>query len=428
MGKFIIKNGKVFNSEKLKFEKADVMINGKVIEKVEKSLNNIDGYEEIDAEGKILSPGFIDLHAHLRDPGETYKEDIISGTKAAAKGGFTTICCMPNTKPVIDELSVVEYINKKAVSDGVVKVRPIGRITKGDKKDELAEIGLMYQEGGIVGISNDGSSVSSAKLMRNGLIYAKKYDIPVMCHCEDKDLSEGGQIHDGYYSTKLGFQGIPSSAESIIVGRDLLLGLEVGSRVHIAHVSAKESIALIEDAKKKSNKITCEVTPHHLCFDDSEYVGFDTNYKVNPPLRSSDDRKVLIDALNNDTIDAIATDHAPHADYEKEVEFDRAPFGINGFETAFASLNTFLVKNKEVKLEKILEKLTIGPAKVIGLKDVAILKEGYSADLCIIDLEKEWEVTAGDLKSKSKNTPLMGKNLVGRVITTIVNGEIVWSE
>lgn len=428
MHKLLLKNGKIFDSKNKEFYNGSILIVNDKIEKIFKENDKIeidDSAEVIELEGKIVSPGFIDIHTHLREPGQTSKENIRTGTQAAARGGFTTVCCMPNTEPVIDNLSVVEFVNRQAESKGSVNVKIIGAITKKQEGKELAEIGLM-KTGGIIAVSDDGKSVKNPYVLRNAMNYAKSYDIPVISHCEDPDLS-GGTINAGKYSTLLGLGGIPSIAEEIIIARDALLAQETNSKLHIAHLSTAQGIEIIEMFRKKNVKITCEATPHHLTLNDSYLTGFDTNYKVNPPLRSEEDQNALIDALNKGIINIIATDHAPHGDHEKNVEFDKAPFGINGLETAFAQLNTFLVKTKKVSLETILKKMTYNPADIFKL-DRGIIEEGKPADIIVIDPDEKWIFKKEEMLSRSSNTPMLNKELQGKIKITIVNGKIKWQD
>ncbi len=419
--KKLIKNGKIYLDGK--FENKDILINDEKIEQIGSDIQN-DNFEVIDAKGNFVLPGFVDLHSHLRDPGQTNKEDIVSGTKAAAKGGFTTICAMPNTEPIVDNVATVEYIKRKAKDLGYSKVEVIGALTKKSEGKEISEIASMI-EYGIVAVSDDGHCVQNAKIKLNAMKYASSFDIPVIVHPEEYNLAGSGQINAGKYSTKLGLGGIPGLAEEIIIARDIMLAESSKCRLHIAHVSTAKAIDLIREAKKKGVSVTCEVTPHHLLLTEDLCENFDTNTKVKPPLRTEKDRKACIAGLIDGTIDFIATDHAPHADYEKEREFVLAPFGINGFESAFASLYSELVLTGNISLELLIEKMSTAPAKFIK-KNIGEIKEGRAADLTIVNLDDTICLTSGNMLSKSKNTPYLNKTLKGKVIQTFCNGRETW--
>jgi dihydroorotase len=385
-------------------------------------------YEILNAKGLIVCPGLIDLHCHLRQPGDEEKETIATGTRAAARGGFTTVCCMPNTKPPLDNQTAIEFIKSRAASEGVVRVLPIGCISKGRKGEELAEMGELASSG-VIGFSDDGAPVSSAYLMRQALDYSRAFDLPVIDHCEEKALTEGGQMNEGVISTKLGLRGIPAAAEEIAVARDLALAELTGGRLHIAHVSTESSVELIRRAKEKGVKVTAEVTPHHLALTEERVLGYDTNAKVNPPLRTREDIKALIHGLNDNTIDIIATDHAPHTEADKLCEFDLAPFGISGFETALGSLMG-LVHEGELKLATLIAKLTHEPAKIIGDRygKLGTLAVGAPADITIFDPNLEWVVDTQEFASKGKNTPLAGERLKGKIMATIHGGKLVYQD
>lgn len=380
----------------------------------------------LDATGLVVCPGFVDLHVHLREPGQEYKETIATGTRAAAKGGFTSICCMANTDPPNDNRSVTDFILDKAKREGIVNVFPIGAITKGLGGEELAEIGELH-EAGCVAISDDGKPVMNAELMRRALEYASMFSIPVISHCEDANLSGKGVMHEGAVSTGLGLKGIPSAAEAVMVARDLLLAELTGGKLHIAHVSAAESIRFIREAKGRGVKVTCEATPHHLSLTDEAVRSFSPNTKVNPPLRSAEDVAAVQEGLKNGTIDAIATDHAPHAVHEKEQEYDRAPFGISGLETALGLAITSLVEPGILSLKEVIARLTITPARVMGLQK-GTLSVGADADLTIFDPSRQWTVDVSRFESKGKNSPFHGWTLRGQVVATIVGGRILWEE
>jgi dihydroorotase len=419
--KKLIKNGMVYY--KGAFVKKDILIiDDKFAEIKEKITDKAD--ETIDAKGKHVFPGFVDIHSHLRDPGQTYKEDIISGTRAAAKGGFTTVCAMPNTEPVVDNIATVEFIQRRAKDLGFCKVKVIGAITKQIEGKEISEMASM-QEGGIVAVSDDGHCVQNGKLMVNCMKYAANYKIPVIIHAEDYNLAGKGQIHSGKICTKLGLSGIPAIAEEVIIARDIMLAESTKCRLHVAHVSSAKALELIKQAKVKGLPVTCEVTPHHLTFNEEACVHFDTNTKCKPPLRSEFDRLALLEALKSGLIDCIATDHAPHADYEKELEFDKAPFGINGFEAAFASLYTQLVSKGHLSLERLIEAMTSVPANLLGIK-AGVIEKGVSADLTIADLKGKVKLTTENMLSKAKNTPWLDKPLQGKIVTTICEGKVTW--
>lgn len=419
--KKLIKNGTVYY--KGAFVKKDILISKeKIIDIKDKITETVD--ETIDAKGKYVFPGFVDIHCHLRDPGQTYKEDIVSGTKAAAKGGFTTVCSMPNTDPVIDNIAGVEFVQRRAKDLGFCKVKVIGAITKKIEGKEISEMASM-KEGGIVAVSDDGNCIQNGKLMMNCMKYAANFKIPVIIHAEDYNLAGKGQIHSGKIAAKLGLSSIPSIAEEVIIARDIMLAESTNCHLHVAHVSSAKALELIKQAKEKGLPVTCEVTPHHLLLNEEACVNFDTNTKCKPPLRSEFDRKALLEALNSGLIDCIATDHAPHADYEKELEFDKAPFGINGFEAAFASLYTHLVAKGLLTLERLVEAMTSAPATLLGLK-VGVIEKGNPADLCIADLKGKVILTADNMLSKAKNTPWLNKPLQGKIITTICDGKVTW--
>ncbi len=421
MMKTLIKNAKAFVQGS--FIDTDILIEDDRIKIISKAISE-KADEIIDAKGKHVFPGFVDLHAHLRDPGQTYKEDIVTGTKAAAKGGFTTVCAMPNTDPVIDNIAAVEYIRRRAKDLGFCKVRVIGAMTKKSEGLEIAEMATM-QTGGIIAVSDDGKCVQNARLMMNCMKYAANFNLPIIIHAEDYNLAGKGQIHAGKVSSRIGLSGIPALAEEMIISRDIMLAESTKARLHVAHVSSRGSLELIKTAKDKGLQVTCEVTPHHLLLNEEATVTFNTNMKMKPPLRSELDRKALIQALNDGLIDCIATDHAPHADYEKEREFDHAPFGVIGFETAFATLYQNLVLTKEITLERLIEAMSIEPAKIMSLPPAGIF-EGNNADLVIVDLEDKITVDVDSLLSKSKNSPWINEELQGKVLYTFCDGRITF--
>jgi len=381
-----------------------------------------------DASNLIASPGFIDLHCHLRDPGFEHKETIATGTLAAATGGFTTVCCMPNTEPAIDNQSVVDYVKRKASEEAAVRVLPIGCITKSRKGETLAEMGELARSG-VVAFSDDGNPVMNPRLMRQALDYSRTFDLPVIEHCEDKYLTDGGQINEGIIATRLGLPGIPAAAEESIVARDIALAQLTGARLHIAHASTAGSVELIAAAKSRGIRVTAEVTPHHLTLTEEKVMHYDTNAKVNPPLRTHKDIQALIQGLKDNVIDAIATDHAPHAEVEKLCEFAFAPFGISILETALGML-LGLVQEHMIDIELLISKLTQGPAEIIGNRYGALgtLKLGSPADITLIDPGKTWVVDPKKFISKGRNTPLAGTTLKGKVVATFYQGKMVYRE
>jgi dihydroorotase len=387
--------------------------------------------QAIDATGLVVCPGFIDLHCHLREPGFEDKETIATGTKAAAIGGFTTVCCMANTNPPLDSPSAVAWVKRKASKDSLVAVLPVGCITKGRKGEELTDMAGLA-EAGVVAFSDDGNPMASSQLMRRALEYSRDLGLPIIDHCEDKTLSDNGIINEGQISAKLGLKGIPAAAEEVMVARDLTLAKWTKARLHIAHVSTKGSVELIRRAKEEGISVTAEVTPHHLTLTEERIAGesphkpFNTNAKVNPPLRTKEDVQALIKGLKDGVIDAIATDHAPHTLADKNCGLELAAFGISGFETALGCLMS-LVHQGEISLTQLISKLTCEPAKVIGRNgELGTLKTGAPANITILDLDREWIVNSRNFASKGKNTPYDGYQFKGKVMATIANGRIVY--
>jgi dihydroorotase len=379
--------------------------------------------EVVDARGKLVVPGLIDMHVHLREPGREDEETILSGSEAAVHGGFTTICCMPNTNPPLDSQEQIRFVLERAAR-AFCHVYPIGAITKKQEGKELAEIADIA-EAGAVAVSDDGLPVMNSEVMRRALEYSRMFDIAVIDHCEDLNLSGNGVMNESFVSTKLGLPGLPSVSEELMVYRDIELAEYTGARVHIAHVSTAGSVELIRQAKARNIKVTCEVTPHHFTLTDEWIKTFDSNYKMKPPLRSRSDVEALKVGLQDGTIDCIATDHAPHSAEEKETEFDSAPFGIIGLETALGLVVTELIDKGLLSWSQAIAKLTVNPAKVMGL-ETGRIKGGYPADVTVIDPEVAWTVDVKKFRSKCRNSPFGGRKLKGRVLYTIVDGNIVF--
>jgi dihydroorotase len=402
---------------------ADVLIRNGMVEAVGPSLK-ANGVPVFDATGAIVAPGFIDMHVHLREPGIEHAETIETGARAAAAGGFTSICCMPNTSPVNDSATVTSYIVQRAREVAAVNVFPIGAITKGSKGEELAAIGSMY-EAGIVAISDDGRPVMNARVMRRAMELAYAMNIPVIDHCEDLNLSAGGDMHEGPQSVRLGLRGIPSASEDVMVARDLLLAELTGASFHVAHLSTMRSMAMVAFAKVRGVPVTCEVTPHHFALTDDELCAYDSNYKMKPPLRRSRDVEAIVEGIVNGTVDAIATDHAPHPGDEKMQEFERCPFGITGLETAIGLTLSELVHAGHITVGRMVELFTTGPADVLRM-DRGRLKTGAPGDVTVFDLTNEWTFDVGKSHSKSRNSPFSGRRFTGGPLATIVSGDIRW--
>jgi dihydroorotase len=416
----LIKNGRVLDPASSTDAALDVLLDGDRIAKVGANLS-AGGAETFDAKGLIVAPGFIDLHCHLREPGQELSETIETGTRAAARGGFTAVCCMPNTQPVNDNASVTRGIVERAAA-GTVRVWPIGAASMGSKGEALAEIAAM-KDAGIVAVSDDGKPVATARLMRQVMDYCNALGLPVIDHCEDPSLFAGGVMREGPQSMSLGLQGIPAQSESICVGRDVEVAALTRARLHIAHMSTRGSLDYVRAAKKQGLQVTCEVTPHHFTLTDED-VRYDTRYKMNPPLASRADRDALIEGLGDGSIDAIATDHAPHHPASKDVEFDRAPFGITGFETALALGLTELVHAGKISLMRLVELFTTGPARVLGMQRK--IAPGEPADLTLFSTDQPWTFRAADSPSKSRNTPFDGRSFRGAPMATIVAGRAVF--
>lgn len=421
----LIKDGILVDPVREESVRRDILIEGKRIERILQpgELKNEVGIEVIDASGKIVVPGLVDMHVHLREPGYEYKETVATGAMAGAAGGFTGVACMPNTDPVNDVRAVTEFILGQARKADIIRVYPIAAISKGQMGETLTDFGDL-RKAGAVGVSDDGFPVKNSELMRRALEYAKYHSLIVISHCEDLDLSAGGVMHEGAISTKIGLRGIPAASEEIFVQREILLSKLTGCPVHIAHVSTCGSVELIRRAKEKGIPVTAETAPHYFTLDHRSVEGYDTNAKMNPPLRRPEDVQAIRDGLSEDVIDVIATDHAPHSALEKELEFEKAAFGIIGLETA-VPLTLALVRDGILTLPKAIGKLSRNPAGILGL-DAGVVEEGGVADLSIIDTECEYVLKKAEIQSKSGNSPFIGKAMKGRNAITICGGRIVW--
>ena len=423
----LIKNGRVIDPANGVDDYLNILVDGGSIVEVSQSERENQGRDNtmqiIDAREMLVVPGLIDMHVHLREPGHEYKETIKTGCQAAAAGGVTSVACMPNTNPVNDNQSVTEYIIDKAQREGCVNVFPVGAITKGLKGEALSEMGEL-RTAGAVAVSDDGKTVKNSELMRRAMEYAGNFDLLVISHCEDSDMTAGGVMNEGFTSTRLGLKGIPNAAEEIVVARDILLAELTGCRIHIAHVSTEGSVRIIRDAKSRGVKVTAETAPQYFSLTEDLVSSFDTNLKVNPPLRSSHDVDAIKEGLRDGTIDVIATDHAPHSSLEKDIEFDYASPGMVGLETSF-SLALQLVTDGIVSLEEVLTKYTCHPARILGVSK-GTLSPGRDADITIIDVSREHTVDVSHFRSKSKNSPFHGWQLKGQVLYTIVKGKIIY--
>ncbi len=423
----LIRNGRLIDPAHRRDEVTDILIENGKIGRIGKSLKPDGPKSEtqiIDGTDQWVVPGFVDLHVHLREPGFEYKETIKTGTEAAAAGGFTSVCCMPNTNPVNDNQAVTRMIIEKARQEGLVHVYPIGSITKGSKGEELSEVGDLV-EAGCVAITDDGKPVMNSEVMRRAMEYALAFDLTVIDHCEDEHLMEGGMMNEGVVSMELGLKGIPAAAEEVMVARNLILAELTGARLHLAHISTAGSVRLVRDAKSRGVRVSAETCPHYFSLTEEAVRGYNTCAKMNPPLRTPQDRDAVRQGLKDGTLDVIATDHAPHAEDEKNREFDLAPFGIVGLETALP-LTLMLVEEGVLSVEEAVAKLTVLPARVMRLNK-GHLGLGADADLCLINPEATWTVDPRRLRSKSKNTPFGGWKMKGLVSMTIVDGRVVYS-
>ena len=421
----LIKNGRVLDPASGTDAPRDILLDGDRIAEIAPTgkIADTSGAAAFDASGFIVAPGFIDLHVHLREPGQENSETIETGTRAAARGGFTVVCSMPNTQPVNDNASITRFIVDRAKAHGHVRVWPIGAASMGSKGEAIAEIAAM-RDAGIVAVSDDGKPISSAKLARQIMDYCRTLDLPVIEHAEDVSLAAGAVMREGVASTRLGLPGMPAAAESVCVARDVQVAELTGARLHIAHLSAKSSLAQVRFAKQSGLRVTCEVTPHHFTLIDED-VTYDSRYKMNPPLAAREDRQALWEGLADGTIDAIATDHAPHEPALKDVEFDKAPFGILGFETAVALALDELVHTGRISVMRLVELFTTGPARVLG-KDRRIAI-GDPGDLTIFALDRPWTYQVERSASKSRNSPFDGRSFKGGPVATIVAGKVTYS-
>ena len=411
-----IKNAKIFGSDSTGL----YIENGLFTEALSGTPDRV-----IDLDGKTVLPGLIDGHCHLREPGFEYREDIVSGTKSAAKGGFSSVCCMPNTKPVCDNASIVSSIITKAKNQGYANVFPIGAASKGLAGKELSEMGLM-KEAGIVAVSDDGRPIESADLLRKVLLYASDFNIPVLNHCEEMSLAEGA-MNEGIVSTELGLRGIPTAAEDTMIARDIIMAEYLNLPIHICHVSTRGGVQMIREAKARNVKVTAETCPHYFVLTEDECRSFDSNTKMNPPLRTEEDRKAIIEGIKDKTIDLIVTDHAPHHEDEKNLEFALANNGIVGFETAFALAYTYLVKPGHITLHELVDLMSLNPSKLFSLGR-GTLEAGKPADLCVFDLENRFKFDRDSMLTKARNTPFGGYELYGRTVLTISGGRITYDE
>jgi dihydroorotase len=422
--KILLQNGRLVDPTSKRDEIVDMLIVDGKIASIKSKIPASSDYKTVDLSNKIIAPGFIDIHVHLREPGYEHKETIETGTRSAAYGGFTAVCCMPNTNPAIDDESIVTFImtQGKKAHGGIVDVFPIASVSKSREGKTLAPIAELVHAGA-VGLSDDGAPVSDANLMRRALEYANMYNVPVMQHCEIPELSHGGVMNEGRVSTELGLPGIPGVAEEIMIARDLLLSEYTNSRYHVCHMSTAVSVDLVRQAKKKGIKVTCEVTPHHFTVTEEIVRTYDTNTKMNPPLRTQKDVDAIKDGLKDGTIDVIATDHAPHSLDEKEVDYIQAPFGIVGLETAIGLSITELVEKQFLTMNQLIEKFSVNPRKIIG-KEIRIA-EGEPANLTFIDPNIVWDVEISKFNSKSKNSPFNGRTLKGKAVGICNNGKMI---
>ncbi|ASS75824.1 dihydroorotase [Tumebacillus algifaecis] len=422
----VLKNGRLLNLETGEREALEILIVGESIAEVAEQIDAAD-HETIDLNGNLILPGFLDMHVHLRQPGFEAKETIETGTAAAARGGFTTVACMPNTRPVLDSPELIRYVYEKTAQEGSCTVLPYGAITKGELGEELTDIAGL-KAAGVIGITDDGVGVQSSSLMREAMRTAAALDLPVVIHSEDEDLAKDGCMNEGVVSKRLGLPGIPGLAESAMIARDILLAEDTGAHLHVCHISDAASVELVRHAKSRGLKVTTEVTPHHLLLTEAiidQTDASDANMKVNPPIRTEKDRLACLQGLLDGTIDMVATDHAPHTEEEKQRPFQTAPFGFVGLEIAFPLLYTELVQTGHLPLHELVKKFTVNPAQVFKL-DRGSLTVGKVADLTVVDLDTERTITGEELKTKGRNTPFMGKTVQGWSVLTINQGRITY--
>lgn len=424
MTPLIIKGARIIDPAAKRDAKGDVFIkDGRFVASL--SAADKKRAKKIDATGLVACPGLVDIHVHFREPGQTHKETIATGSHCAAAGGFTTVVCMPNTSPVADNAGTIQFINDAIRRDAVVKVLPTGCITVGMKGQALAPIGSLKRMG-VVAITDDGDCVQSNELMRRACEYATMFGLPIMDHCQDHSMTQGAVMNEGVMSTRLGLRGWPNAAEDLIVSRNVILASYTGAHIHMQHISSKLSVEIIRRAKARGIRVTAEATPHHIALTDEALAGYDTNFKMNPPLRTEADRQEIIAGLRDGTLDCIGTDHAPHTDYEKDKEFDYAPNGILGLETALAVTLGVLVREQKFKLPQVIDLMTRKPAALLGLP-AGTLAPGAAADLCLFDPAEKWHYDAKAGFSKSRNSPWHGQTLTGRVKTTLVDGKVVFA-
>jgi dihydroorotase len=423
MLQLLIRHGRVIDPASDTDKPADVLITDGAIDVVGVGIRAPDA-TILDATGLIVAPGFIDMHVHLREPGFEHAETIETGARAAAAGGFTSICCMPNTLPVNDSATVTSYIVERARKLAVTNVFPIGAITKNSAGEELAAVGSM-KAAGVVAISDDGRPVMNARVMRRAMEFARSFDLPVIDHCEDLNLSAGGDMHEGYESVRLGLRGISAGSEDVMVARDILLAQATGARFHVAHISTRNAVAMVTYAKQKGLPVSCEATPHHFALTDSQMRPYDSNFKMKPPLRTACDAGAVVDGIAAGAVDAIATDHAPHPGSEKMQEFEKCPFGIIGLETALGLALEHLVHTGKIPLTRLVALLTTGPARVLRL-DRGTLAVGAPADVTVFSTDLQWTYDVNQSFSKSRNSPFDGHSFRGGPVATIVNGAVVW--
>lgn len=420
--KILIKGGRVWDLKERESKNFDILIEGKRISRIEDLIPKEEADILIDVRGLDIFPGFIDVHAHFREPGFEHKEDLETGVESAIRGGFTTVFVMPNTDPPLDDATKISYIRKRGELIGKAKIYPIGTVTKGRKGEELSEMFEM-RESGAIAFSDDGKWISNSSIMRRALELTKSLKAPIISHAEDESLARGF-AHEGLNSYILGIKGSPRESEDIAVFRDCLLASLTGGFLHIAHLSSFRSVEIVDNFKSQGVRVTSEVTPHHLTFNDEVLKTFDPNYKVTPPIREEVDRRALISGLKEGVIDCISTDHAPHAEYEKKSDFIEAPSGIISIQWAFAQLYTFLVLKEELDIFTILDSMTWKPRKIFKINEAGLIEVGGIADLCIVDLKKDWILDEKKIKSKSRNTPLIGEKLRGYVLYTLVEGKV----